>query len=173
LWDRLQPANCFPTGDKRQAPASTRYNGVIPSSTGTEKRTERFFRNVLWSWVGVGITIVSGIFLSPYLIRKLGDEGFGVWVLAFGLIENYWILDLGLRSATVKYSAHYRATAEPEKINEVLNTGIAFFSVLAVVLLAGTLYLSRHIERLFQVSPAYRDALAFLVLVVGSSWRSG
>ncbi len=79
-------------------------------------------RNVLWSWLGVAVTIASGIFLSPYLIRKLGDEGYGVWVLVFGLIENYWLFDLGFRSATVKYSAHYRATGEVAKINEVINT---------------------------------------------------
>ncbi len=128
---------------------------------------------MLWSWLGVALTVVSGIFLSPYLIRKLGDEAYGVWVLAFGLIENYWILDLGLRSATVKYSAHYRATAEPERINEVLNTGVVFFSALAAALLAGSFYLSRHVQSLFRVSPAYRDALAFLVLVVGASWAFG
>ncbi len=129
--------------------------------------------NVLWSWLGVAVTIASGIFLSPYLIRRLGDQGYGVWVLVFGLIENYWILDLGLRSATVKYSAHYRATGEPEKINEVLNTGVLYFSVLAVALAGGTVFLSRHVEHFFRVPPAYRDALAFLILVVGASWAFG
>ena len=94
-------------------------------------------------------------------------------MLVFGLIENYWILDLGLRSATVKYSAHYRAVGEPEKINEVLNTGVLYFSVLALALVAGTVYLSRNVERFFQVPAAYRDALAFLVLVVGASWAFG
>jgi len=128
---------------------------------------------VLWSWLGVGVTIVSGIFLSPYLIRKLGDQGYGVWVLVFGLIENYWILDLGLRSATVKYSAHYRATGEPQKINEVLNTGVLYFSGMAVVLAAASWLLARNVERVFRVPPAYRDALAFLILVVGASWACG
>jgi O-antigen/teichoic acid export membrane protein len=156
------------------APVS--YNGTILGSTLAHnpiRRSERFFNNVLWSWLGVAVTIASGIFLSPYLIRKLGDEGYGVWVLVFGLIENYWILDLGLRSATVKYSAHYRATGQPEKINEVLNTGVLYFSVLAFALLFATVYLSRNIERFFQIPAAYRDALAFLVLIVGASWAFG
>jgi hypothetical protein len=41
--------------------------------------------------------------LSPYLIRKLGSDAYGVWILAFGLIEYCWLFDLGFRSATVKY----------------------------------------------------------------------
>jgi O-antigen/teichoic acid export membrane protein len=174
---RRARAGGSPAAAQKRRHKAVRYNEGIPASTGLtsspEKRSERFFSNVLWSWLGVAITIASGIFLSPYLIRKLGDEGYGVWVLVFGLIENYWILDLGLRSATVKYSAHYRATAEPEKINQVLNTGALFFSITAVALFFGSVYLSRHIGRIFQVSPAYRDALAFLVLVVGTSWAFG
>ncbi len=137
------------------------------------RRGERFFTNVLWSWLGVGLTIISGIFLSPYLIGKLGDEAYGVWVLVFGLMENYWVLDLGLRSATVKYSAHYRATGERDKINEVLNTGVIFFAAIAIALFFASVLLSRHVDRLFQVSPAYRQPLAVLVLVVGSSWAFG
>lgn len=152
------------------------YNGIIPGSTGDSQnagRSERFFKNVLWSWLGVAATIASGIFLSPYLIRKLGNEGYGIWILAFGLMENYWLFDLGLRSATVKYAAHYRATGEVDRINEVVSTGVAYFSVLAVALLGGTFVLSRFVNRLFQVSPAYRETFATLVLLVGASWSLG
>lgn len=130
-------------------------------------------RNVLWSWLGVAVTIASGIFLSPYLIRKLGDEGYGVWVLVFGLIENYWLFDLGFRSATVKYSAHYRATGEVGKINEVINTGVVYFSFVALVLFAGSIALSRHADRIFKVSPEYHASFAFLIALVGTSWAFG
>lgn len=115
----------------------------------------------------------SGIFLSPYLIRKLGNEGYGVWVLAFGLVENYWLFDLGLRSATVKYSAEYRAIDDTARINEVINTGVAFFSVLALALMAGSWVLSRHIDRLFNVSPGLHNEFRFLVVLIGVSWSLG
>jgi O-antigen/teichoic acid export membrane protein len=153
-----------------------RYNGsILGAHLGEQqvRRSERFFNNVLWSWLGVAVTVISGIFLSPYLIHKLGDQGYGVWVLVFGLIENYWVFDLGLRSATVKYSAHYRAIGQPGKINEVLNTGVMYFSALALALLVATVFLSRNVERYFQVTPAYREALSFLILVVGASWAFG
>lgn len=128
---------------------------------------------MLWSWLGVAVTIASAIFISPYTIRKLGGEGYGVWVLTFGLVENFWLFDFGLRSATVKYSAHYRTTGELDKINELLSTGVMYFSIIAAALLGTTVYLSRHIEQLFRVSPAFRDAFAFLVIVVGANWSLG
>ncbi len=121
----------------------------------------------------MAIAVGAGIFLSPYLIHKLGNEGYGVWVLAFGLIENYWLFDLGLRSATVKYSAEYRATNDFDRINEVINTGVAFFAVLATLLMAGTWIISYYIDRLFNVSPALHSEFRFLVVIIGASWSLG
>ena len=68
----------------------------LPQSRGT-----RFVVNVIWNWAAVAISLVTGFLLSPYLIRKLGPEGYGIWALSFSLVEYYWLLDLGFRSATV------------------------------------------------------------------------
>jgi O-antigen/teichoic acid export membrane protein len=94
-------------------------------------------------------------------------------VLVFGLIDNYWLFDLGLRSATVKYAAHYRATGEWHRINELLNTGIVYFSGVAALLIFAAMYLARHVESFFQVSPGFRPAFAFLILLTGASWAVG
>src|SRR5947208_3387328 len=80
-----------------------------------------FLTNVVWNLLAVSIMLVSGLFLSPYIVRKIGESAFGVWSLVFSIIEYYWLLDLGFRSATLKYAAHYRAVNEPEKINEIVN----------------------------------------------------
>ncbi|HWR52055.1 MAG TPA: oligosaccharide flippase family protein [Bryobacteraceae bacterium] len=127
----------------------------------------------MWNWLGVAVAIVSGIFLSPYLIRKLGAEGYGVWVLVFSLIENYWLFDLGLRSATVKYTAEYRATNETWRINEIVNTGVVYFSAMAVLLMAGSWLLSRHVDRVFHISPAHTAEFQFLIVIIGASWSFG
>ena len=92
-------------------------------------------KNVLWSWLGVATSIVTGFWLSPFIIRKLGDEAFGIWSLVFAFLEYYWLLDLGFRSATLKYAAHYRATGEDDKVNEVVNTGLAYSSAISAVML--------------------------------------
>ena len=64
----------------------------------------------------MAVNLFIAIVLQPYIIRKLGDVGYGIWVLVLGLIDYYWLLDLGFRSATIKYSAEYRATGETGKI---------------------------------------------------------
>ena len=76
------------------------------------RRSEIFVRSVVWNWAGVSISLITGFLLSPYLFRKLGPEGYGIWALSFSLIEYYWLLDLGVRSATAKFVAHHWTTGE-------------------------------------------------------------
>lgn len=136
-------------------------------------RTQRFFQNVLWNFLWVGTNLVAGFVLSPYLVRKLGAEGYGIWVLASGLMDYYYLLDLGFRSATVKYAAHYKASGEPNRINEIINTGLLYFSGLGLLLLAVTAGLCWRAGTLFQIAPGYRWVFGFLILLVGLSWSIG
>lgn len=133
-------------------------------------RGSRMIKNVLWSWLGVGISLASGILLSPYLIRKLGAEGYGIWALIFSVVGYYALVDLGFRSAVVRYTAHYHAKGDAESINAVINTGLVYFSLASIVLVGVTLYLWRSVHRFFQVSPALQDDFSRLILIVGISW---
>ena len=51
------------------------------------KWAERFLVNVVWSWLGVLAGFFTGFVLSPYIIRKLGDQRYGIWALAFAFID--------------------------------------------------------------------------------------
>src|SRR5690349_13445671 len=114
-----------------------------------QRRGARFVKNVLWNWTGVAAALASGFVISPYLIRKLGAEAYGIWAISLALIEYYYFLDLGFRSATVKYVAHYWATKEPAKLNEVINTSIAYSGVMAALILGGVWIGAPYLNRFF------------------------
>src|SRR5947209_12135286 len=97
-------------------------------------RGKRFVLNVLWNWLGVGATLISWLLLSPYMIRKIGPEAYGVCALSFALVEYYWFLDFGFRSAVVKYVAHYWALEQWDKVSEVVTSGLAYASVIALII---------------------------------------
>ena len=76
------------------------------------KRFEKLavLKNVGSSWSSLGANILVGVFLSPYIVHRLGDEAYGVWVLIFSLTGYYGLFDLGIRSSIVRYVAKYSAT---------------------------------------------------------------
>jgi O-antigen/teichoic acid export membrane protein len=147
---------------------------MVSAPTGeSSTRSERFFHSVVWSWFGVAVSLFAGVLLSPYIIRHLGDEGNGVWVLIFALADNFGMMDLGFRSATAKYTAHYRATGELDKVNETLNTAICFSSSVLLIVICGTLMYVRAAAQFERISPRYEHTFIILMSVVGLGWASG
>jgi O-antigen/teichoic acid export membrane protein len=137
------------------------------------KRRDRFFHNVLWAWFGVGINIFSGFLLAPYTLHKLGDEAFGIWTLILAFVEYMYLLDLGFRSATVKYTANYATTGEPDKVNETINTAMLYASVSSALTICATILLTTTITNFEHISPQYRHVFSFLLIVVGVAWALG
>ena len=133
-------------------------------------RSERFLVNALWSWLGVGVNILIGVAVSPYIIRKLGPEAYGVWALLFSAIGYYTVLDFGFRSAVVRYSAHFWASGDPAKINEIINSALVYVSMASLALLFLTFYLFRSLYRFFKISSGYERDFSLLILILGTTW---
>lgn len=143
---------------------------ILPVAQG---RSEKFVRSVVWNWAGVAISLITGFLLSPYLFRKLGPEGYGIWALCFSLIEYYWLLDLGVRSATAKFVAHYWTTGDSAKVSEVLSTAVTYSLLIAAVMLALIAAAASGIEAFFHISPQYRGSFRGLLLAITLSWCLG
>jgi O-antigen/teichoic acid export membrane protein len=107
------------------------------------------------------------------MIRKLGDESFGIWVLVFSLVEYCWVLDLGLVSATVKYSAHYRALDQPERVSQIVSTATGYYTALGLAIIAISLAVAPIVPRWFRISPDLHFEFSVLVAVAGVSWGAG
>ena len=136
-------------------------------------RALRFLRNVLWNWMGTAVSMAAGLLLAPLLIRTLGVDGYGVWVLVFSLMEYYEVLDFGFRSAVVKYAAHYYTLNEPEQLNAVINTSLVYFSLIGSLVMLATIAAAPFVHRFFKVPPVYWSAFTALIIIVGASWSLG
>jgi len=146
---------------------SATFEQVPAELEQTPAATSRFVTNVLWSWLAVAFALVSGVFLSPYVIHRLGDERYGIWALAFSFVDYFVLVDFGFRSAIVKYTAHYRATREFDRLEELVSTALAYFAVAGAIILGASILLSWNVTRLFNVLPRDASDLRFLTVTVG------
>jgi O-antigen/teichoic acid export membrane protein len=143
------------------------------SSTRPSSHSAGFLSNVVWSWSGVLFSLISGLFLSPYVIHHLGDERYGIWVLVFSLMDYYNVVDFGFRSAVIKFASHYRVTGEADRLEALVSTGLVYFSIAAVAVLAASLVIERNVTRWFHVLPRDDAAFRFLVITVGVGFALG
>lgn len=89
----------------------------------------RYITNILWTWLGVAVGILIGFVITPYVIRKIGDKQFSIWTLTLSLVEYYWLIDFGLRSATVTLSAEYHTLKNHAGLSMLVNTGSAYSTI--------------------------------------------
>ena len=146
---------------------------AVKSPPLNPRRGERFVFSLLWNWMGVAAGLFTGLLLSPYLIRKLGTEAYGLWTLCFAVVEYGSFLDLGFRSAMVKYVAHYHTLDDTPGINRVINTGVVYAGLVSGSIFVATLWLSGFLHYFFKISPAFQSTFRILIILVSLSWCLG
>ena len=61
----------------------------------------QILKNVGSSWSALGINVIVGVFLSPFIHHRLGDAALGIWVLIFSITGYYGLFDLGRLEALI------------------------------------------------------------------------
>lgn len=105
------------------------------------------------------------LFLTPYIIRELGDSGYGLWRLLLSLTTYMAVLDLGLASALAKYVASYAAENDEEMINQLASTTFFVFSLIALLVVVLIIILSPAIISFFEIS-VEEAGIARIVLIL-------
>src|SRR5271157_708182 len=111
----------------------------------------QILRNVGSSWFALGVNIAVGIFLSPYILHRLGDTAFGLWILIFSATGYYGLFDLGIRSSIVRYVAKYSATGEQEELNRLVNSALFSYSGIGILAMAITVVTSFYVTAIFRI----------------------
>lgn len=138
----------------------------------TFSKTE-ILKNVGSSWFALGINVLVGIFISPYILHHLGDDAFGLWVLIFSVTGYYGLFDLGIRSSIVRYVAKYSAVDDHEQLNRLISTALASYTTVCLVCLLLTGVGAFFVSSLFRVSPGFLITARWLFLMVGASVALG
>ena len=125
-------------------------------------------KNVSASWLGLLVHAVVGFFLSPFILHKLGDDGFSLWVLVFALTGYYGLLDLGIRSSIVKYTATFVELDDEEQLSRFLSTSLAFYAVVAIVVLLTTIAGFFCLHLMFRISAEQLTSARILFLLAGT-----
>jgi O-antigen/teichoic acid export membrane protein len=126
-------------------------------------------RSVLSNWVALAVTGALSFFLTPILLRGLGDFQFGMWVLVGSALDHYGLLDMGIRTTLQRFVARYRGTDERRALSETFATALAIGFGVCVVAGVLSFVLSRVLPPFFGLSGTNAIAFSRLVVLLGLS----
>ena len=133
----------------------------------------QIIKNVGASWFSLGVSILVGIFLSPFILHRLGDTAFGIWVLIFSITGYYGLFDLGIRSSVIRYVSTYTATNNNEGLSKLINTSLATYTAIGAVAMALTLVGSLFVDSMFRIPTDFLTTARWLFLMVGAAVAVG
>ncbi|MEZ6142514.1 MAG: hypothetical protein R3B84_18295 [Zavarzinella sp.] len=86
--------------------------------------------SVLSNWLVLFATIASSFFLMPFLIRQLGSDKYGAWVMVESFLAYLMIFDIGIAAFIVRHVARSRTTQQWAELNETISTAWFVYLIL-------------------------------------------
>ena len=93
-------------------------------------------RNVFLVYAVYGVTLVSGLVVTPIIIRELGTEEYGLWSFIGSLAVFLALLDFGLGPTVIRHAAEQRGRGAAEETNALASSGLAIYGVISLVAIA-------------------------------------
>ena len=122
--------------------------------------------NLTFSYIQIIVQILYSFAIVPIRIHYWGEALYGTYVLAASL-AGYLSLSGGFMGiATIRYTAHYRATGQKEKERQLMTLSAAISAVTAVIALSVGIFLCFHAYSIFHIEPEHLDEARSLLLAL-------
>jgi len=118
--------------------------------------------NVMVVIVGTGI----GIWQTPYLIRHLGLEVYGMIPLVISFVAYFNLVTASITNAVTRFVAIHFRKGEVEESNIYFNSALSALFVLCLILLIPLVLLSLSFSKLFRVPKGFETDTTWLFFSV-------
>lgn len=112
---------------------------------------KRIALNVTLNWIAMVVGMLVPFFLTPIVIRSLGNIAYGIWILSVATVGYLGLLDLGLRSAVIRYVSKAEAQGNDVDARNAIGAALWFRILLAVCAVVLSLVLALEFPHLFKI----------------------
>ncbi len=127
-------------------------------------------KGAILSYLNLGITNIVGILMTPFIIKMLGKQEYGLFQLIGAFVGYLSILDLGLNNSIVRFVAQYRAQNDEKGLKNFLAISLIIYTFIGLLLalIGGAMYF--NLETLFgeslDVTQFGKAKTMFLILIL-------
>lgn len=132
-------------------------------------RARSVARSIMSNWAVLALNIVISLFLSPYVVNKLGSVYYGIWALTLQFTGYLFLLDFGVRESVIRYVSKYNARQQNGPLNAVLTTAVRIYVPLAFICVALTAVCAYAVPFWFDLDPALHTEARWTTALVGLS----
>ncbi len=106
----------------------------------------------LLSYVTLFLNSTISILYTPIMLKLLGQSEYGLYSLAGSSVAYLGVLNFGLGSAVIRYTAKYRALKDDERCSNLFGMFFILYGVLGIIALVLGVILTFNAENIFSRS---------------------
>jgi O-antigen/teichoic acid export membrane protein len=130
-------------------------------------------RGVALSYAYLLVSLIATILLTPVILRYIGQSAFGLWA-TFGSVVGYFgLLDFGMNSASVKYTAEYLAKSDKRALSGLVSTILFGVGIIGAIIIVISFGLMASIPRLFHLPSTLMSTGQAAFVIMGSNVALG
>ncbi|OGL51237.1 MAG: hypothetical protein A3H37_10510 [Candidatus Schekmanbacteria bacterium RIFCSPLOWO2_02_FULL_38_14] len=129
--------------------------------------SNRLIKNILSNYAGVLIPSAILLFLTPFMIKKLGVAAYGIWIVANSLKSYFQVMELGIRTSVIKFISQYHAADEKKKIEELLSTSFYVFLLIGIISLFALKIIANFSPDIFKIPPDFSQTIKTIIGIFG------
>ncbi len=124
-------------------------------------------KNTLSNWAGMVINTVIMLMLTPYLLRHLGDERYGIYQIVMNVIQYLILLEFGLRGGIARFASKFIAAQDIESLNKTLSSTFFLGISIGGITLVISYILGRLAPSFFDISQEYHQQVIIVFVAMG------
>lgn len=128
---------------------------------------KQILKNTSAGWFEMLILFISGMAITPILIKYFGKEGYGVWLLVAQMVGYLSILDLGVSNSLGRFVAKYIANRDAKGLSRIFSTSLFLYCISTFAILLITFMIWPVFSDFFNLSGKYHQIGSWLILLTG------
>lgn len=122
------------------------------------------------NWIGLAVATLVMLLLTPYLVRVLGNERYGVYEMAKQVLAYVSIMALGAPGAVTRFASREIAAGNVVGLNRTLSAAMLFYMLVGGVGIAACGLFGLAAPTFFGVTASYAAETRILFLIVGCNF---
>ncbi len=124
-------------------------------------------RGILSNWFGDLILGLISFLLTPFMVHRLGDLDYGVYVLTFSVVFYSGLLELGIRGTLQRFTGLHRGAGDRRAQSATLSTALVLTGLVGSLIIFLSLTLSPFLPVFFHVTGREGSRFRWLIVLLG------
>lgn len=124
-------------------------------------------RALLTNYLNLVVGILTTLILTPFLVKTLGTEQFGLWNLTFSVLGVFGLLDLGFTNTLVRYVSESLGAKDMQRRDALASTMMTVFIIMSALATGGIWVISQSYQAWLQPSAGLERSAYQILWILG------